>query len=383
MHRHKQEECFMKGVEYEIIKNHPSSHAVRRLLPQRKVSLSAVLTNLFSFVGQLFNIPNEILQLPGEIFQDVSNIVSGVINVVIPNCDEVKPNEVQFSLYNRENRDIPILLTSKNLKDHLKPAPIKIVIHGWISSGHTPVNVELKDAYLKRGDYNVILVDWEKQANANYAQAICSIKKISFIIGKFIFNFQSVGNIDLNNIHLIGHSLGAHMAGLVGQYIQRRTSGQKLYRITGLDAAGPGFLGFPKDTRLDASDALFVDAVHTNGAQFGYPINYGSVDFYPNCGLIQPGCLTNFEINFNSNSTTLLRQTSQTRNYNLIEWNNENKIYFFFQSVAVTTEAFGFSSKALIRKSLLGVVFGCVIYCTDVRLYLILNPESLWERTFL
>lgn len=49
------------------------------------------------------------------------------------------------------------------------------------------------------------------------------------------------------------------------------------------------------DTRLDISDAEFVDIMHTNagnasggGIAFGEPI--GHVDFYVNGGQIQPGC---------------------------------------------------------------------------------------------
>lgn len=64
----------------------------------------------------------------------------------------------------------------------------------------------------------------------------------------------------------------------------------------GLDPAGPYFQGMPAFVRLDASDAKFVDVIHTNGAPsflkgcFGYEQPCGHVDFYPNGGIFQPGC---------------------------------------------------------------------------------------------
>jgi pancreatic triacylglycerol lipase len=60
-----------------------------------------------------------------------------------------------------------------------------------------------------------------------------------------------------------------------------------------LDPAGPEFYLSEIPDRLDASDALFVDVIHTNGAPrvqsgFGHLDPLGHVDFYPNGGSAQP-----------------------------------------------------------------------------------------------
>ncbi|XP_069610488.1 pancreatic lipase-related protein 2-like isoform X2 [Ranitomeya imitator] len=90
-----------------------------------------------------------------------------------------------------------------------------------------------------------------------------------------------------SNVHIIGHSLGAHAAGEAG----RRLPG--IRRITGLDPARPWFENTPEDVRLDPSDADFVDVIHTDthkltGVGIIKPI--GHADFYPNGGRHMTGC---------------------------------------------------------------------------------------------
>ncbi|GFT78306.1 lipase domain-containing protein, partial [Nephila pilipes] len=72
-------------------------------------------------------------------------------------------------------------------------------------------------------------------------------------------------NIHLQELHLIGFSLGAHLAGFAGKAIKTKLKGL-IGRITALDPAGPNYYYADATQRLDATDASFVDVIHTDGA---------------------------------------------------------------------------------------------------------------------
>lgn len=87
----------------------------------------------------------------------------------------------------------------------------------------------------------------------------------------------------------MGHSLGGQTCGFAGK---RGSFG----RLTPLDPAGPWFEGSPPEGRVVKEDGDFVDVVHTNAkAGIVLPLGMltpcGDVDYYPNGGGIQPGCI--------------------------------------------------------------------------------------------
>lgn len=102
----------------------------------------------------------------------------------------------------------------------------------------------------------------------------------------------------LPKLHLVGFSLGAHVAGLSGRYLSEKTNGElKLTRVTGLDPSINGFvvttLSSESLNGLSSSDASFVDVIHTDSGFHGVAIKSGTVDFWPNYGhRYQPGCAT-------------------------------------------------------------------------------------------
>ena len=70
---------------------------------------------------------------------------------------------------------------------------------------------------------------------------------------------------------MIGHSLGAHLIGYCGQYLQD-VFNHTLGRVTALDPAGPFFQDDDPLHRLDTGDAQFIDVIHTdNTPVLGFP----------------------------------------------------------------------------------------------------------------
>lgn len=58
----------------------------------------------------------------------------------------------------------------------------------------------------------------------------------------------------------------------------------------GLDPALPFYTTVDRHSKLDRSDAKFVDVLHTNAGVFGKIEPSGHADFYINGGQTQPAC---------------------------------------------------------------------------------------------
>ena len=139
---------------------------------------------------------------------------------------------------------------------------------------------------------NVVVVDWSKGAKTLYPQAVSNIYLVARIIARLIRKICQFEKISASTFHCLGHSLGAHTCGLVGKLFHNPHIG----RITGLDPAGPRFYLKKNDTRLSPNDADFVDVLHTNAGKsvfsgLGIESTLGRIDFYPNGGGLQPGCV--------------------------------------------------------------------------------------------
>lgn len=131
-------------------------------------------------------------------------------------------------------------------------------------------------------DVNACGVDWNKLANYEYT--ISATKHVP-IVGEYLAQFieytVSLG-INLDNVTMVGHSLGGQICGHAGMML-----GGKVGRIFALDPAGPLFcLPFcqPINQRLDATDAKFVQVVHTTDRMLGCHVDCGHQDIRPDGG---------------------------------------------------------------------------------------------------
>lgn len=154
----------------------------------------------------------------------------------------------------------------------------------------------MRNAYHQHADaFNVIVVDWSPTStNANYLTVRNLVPTVGRAIGEFVQFMRSHGGLRLNTTHLIGHSLGAHVAGFAGKYLRQHptTTGadDELAAIVGLDPARPLFDIAKPAERLAASDARYVETIHTNRGLKGFSRPIGDAAFYPNWGARQVGC---------------------------------------------------------------------------------------------
>ncbi|XP_054733636.1 lipase member H [Anastrepha obliqua] len=162
---------------------------------------------------------------------------------------------------------------------------IKLIIHGFTSSRSHFSITPLRNAYLSKGKDNVLLADWSDAAALDYPTTRKAVAQVAKHFAKQLKDFLDKHEIAHADVHIIGHSLGAHIAGNIGDYFNG-----SLGRVTGLDPALPLFTPLSSDG-LHRSAAQFVDVIHTDFPVFGDGTPRGNIDFYPNFGNTpQPGC---------------------------------------------------------------------------------------------
>ncbi|KPJ21527.1 Lipase member H [Papilio machaon] len=128
-----------------------------------------------------------------------------------------------------------------------------------------------------------------KEKLRSYERSVLYSFYIGNALGKFLASFNRFG-YPSKNIHSIGHSLGAHILGYAGERYTAETS-ENVWRITGLDPAGPCFANAPKEEQLRSGNADYVEVYHCNAGQLGTTNTIGDADiFFNQEGKIQPGC---------------------------------------------------------------------------------------------
>ncbi|XP_077529371.1 pancreatic triacylglycerol lipase-like [Haemaphysalis longicornis] len=231
------------------------------------------------------------------------HVIHRPINVLPDDRERIA---TRFLLYTKRNSNEPEELSADDplgtAQDSFFNASLKtkVIVHGFMDSlGVGKWMGTMKDEFLKHGDYNVIVVDWSHGNGPPYTKATANTRVVGAELALLVTTLQNSTGASPADFHIIGHSLGAQIAGYAGERLD------KIGRITGLDPAGPYFFHMPPSVRLDPSDASFVDVIHSdaslpfsfianlgffNDKGFGIDQLVGHVDFYPNNGNKQPGC---------------------------------------------------------------------------------------------
>ncbi|KPI92731.1 Pancreatic lipase-related protein 2 [Papilio xuthus] len=167
-----------------------------------------------------------------------------------------------------------------------------LYIHGFIETAHQESIKVMVNAYLEaRPNTNVLLLDWANMAHGSYlVNAARNTKKVGATTAEYINKLSEAG-LQLDKLHLIGHSLGSHVAGYTAPELKNKFN-KTVKRLTALDPAFPAF--YPDGVVMEhvcERDAEFVDVIHTDAGGYGAPVRTGTADFWPNGGRrTQPGC---------------------------------------------------------------------------------------------
>lgn len=240
--------------------------------------------------------------------------------------NEIGPieQEVKFFCYNRQtNEFIQTFVNDSHLADKLDATkPLYIITHGWMSNINQIWAKSLRHEFITYLDVNACVVSWDKLANFD-----CVTVAAQFVplVGDYLTEFviQAINfGISCDDVTLVGHSFGAQISGLVGRNIIQRL-GQILGKIFGLDPANllycsPVVVDINK--RLDASDAKFVQVIHSTDGVLGCGLDQGHQDFRPDGGIIpQTGCV--------------LPLFNQTVSIELLSCNHYQAVLYFLYSL--------------------------------------------------
>lgn len=168
--------------------------------------------------------------------------------------------------------------------------PLIITVHGAAPINENSSIFAIKDAFLSCSKSNFLLFDWRKcsgDAVPSYSSKVANTKLIGGILADLINNFVSIG-YPLESIQLIGFSMGGQIVGFAGKNLRSKYNLQ-LEHITSIDPSGAGFCDCDPSNRLSADDAKCVEVVHVSQMR-GCLCATGTVDYYVNGGVVQPGC---------------------------------------------------------------------------------------------
>lgn len=172
----------------------------------------------------------------------ISNCTRGVLDICWKSHIDSFVSWQWFYYSNRQNQNDPKRMQLRRRRDtdldefnsyYNAQAPTRVLIHGWQSSPKSNTIQDIKDAYLKREDCNIIgmnirnsivcltliyvvlvcmnvtAVDWSSLAsNAYYATPAKQTKDVGQYTAEMIDYLCQQRGASTNSFHIVGHSLG-------------------------------------------------------------------------------------------------------------------------------------------------------------------------------
>eukprot|EP00918_Siedleckia_nematoides_P026190 GHVU01056481.1.p1 GENE.GHVU01056481.1~~GHVU01056481.1.p1 ORF type:complete len:322 (-),score=24.49 GHVU01056481.1:46-1011(-) len=227
--------------------------------------------------------------------QETCDDVCGCYNNNPPFEDQPPPQmpglggiELEMRLFTRSNQNnyVVIPYPYTNIPSQYSGGRRTVfMMHGWQEDGQ--VWDQTKDVALQYNDWNVIVAHWQRGAeHLDYWLSAANTRMVGGCAAALAQRLVSNNGAALSRMHCLGLSLGGQVCGFYG----KSTNGNSA-RISAMDPAGPAFEKEDPASRLDRTDAVFVDTIHTDGFELGLGYDVSHSDFYPNKGLSpQPPC---------------------------------------------------------------------------------------------
>lgn len=154
------------------------------------------------------------------------------------NEHKVSESEIKIYFYCKEIEN-PTLVDISDPKDLAKTYFSKhkgtyFYFHGFQEDPRLPGSTAQKiEGYiLNNFDVNFFLVDWSLIAKVpsqiHYAAVVNKLEAVGEILGRRLKSFVTNNGLSFDNIQLVGHSLGAHLAGITG-----RVAGGQCFQVLG------------------------------------------------------------------------------------------------------------------------------------------------------
>lgn len=116
--------------------------------------------------------------------------------------------------------DDPIEISTKNGNNNQLDTvveSVKLLIHGWNADSEHVAMEPVRNAYVRKNSSHVLMADWREVAALRYFIARDKIGQVGKGICQLLKTFMKQTNVTSNQIHVIGHSLGAHVGTHVGR----------------------------------------------------------------------------------------------------------------------------------------------------------------------
>ncbi|XP_001354611.3 probable phospholipase A1 magnifin [Drosophila pseudoobscura] len=245
---------------------------------QKGLDLGARLEQLQDTLQQVF------VGLPlGITFSQLNKLCSTIVDLglvqtkIIPDM-----SRMSFLLRTDECQNVSIPLTEAEklweAPGFYQDRPTVIFITGWRTSITDSNSGPAAKAYNCRNDTNFVLLDAADFIDTLYSWSALNTEAIGAYVAEALLKLDR--SYVIQKVHLVGHSLGAQIAGSAGRNFKKLSEGATLARVTGLDPANPCFYDGNNLGGVRSGDAEFVDIIHTNPGVLGTPKVVGDADFY-------------------------------------------------------------------------------------------------------